>query len=195
MPESRVMEVWFDDVVIATEYIGPISGRPSQGKKKATPSKSALLTQGLLSPEPGEAVYSQKFEKVPDNFEGGNVADGGVDDSQACAFPPQGVSVWETYSTPVRESTTIRFKLKPLCDVRSASILIWSKKHKDNCRYYVTGLQEGRWRDVEFRAIEARSGWDRKGPSLEGDMLDNIKIIFEGDESDRILLDDFEILE
>jgi hypothetical protein len=149
----------------------------------------------LLTPEPGEAVYSQKFEKGPDNFEGGQRAGGGVDDSQAYAFPSQGASVWETYSTPVRESTTIRFKLKPLCDARSATILIWSKKHKDNCRYYVTGLQKDRWRDVEFRAIEARVGWGRKGPSLEGDVLDNIKIMFEGNESDRILLDDFEILE
>ena len=26
-PDSRVMEVWFDDIVVATEYIGPIHGR------------------------------------------------------------------------------------------------------------------------------------------------------------------------
>jgi len=42
-PESRVMEVWFDDIVIATEYIGPIHGRPKSGKKKAAPSRSALF--------------------------------------------------------------------------------------------------------------------------------------------------------
>jgi len=194
-PESRVMEVWFDDVVVATEYIGPVSGRPGRGKKKAIPSKSALLTPGLLTPEPGRAVYVQKFEDGPDNFEGGSIADDGVDGSKAYSFPPNGVSIWDTYSTPVRESTTIRFKLKPLCDARTVNILIWSKKHKDNCRYNVTGLQKGRWRDVKFRAIEARVGWGRKGPSLEGDVLDNIKLLYEGGESDRILLDDFEVRE
>ncbi len=57
-PESRVMEVWFDDIVIATEYIGPVSGKPQGGKKKATPSRSALLTSGLLIPEPGKVVFS-----------------------------------------------------------------------------------------------------------------------------------------
>ncbi|MGB2822001.1 MAG: hypothetical protein WBF17_13540, partial [Phycisphaerae bacterium] len=43
-PDSRVMEVWFDDIVIATEYVGPVHGKPKAGKKKARPSKSALLT-------------------------------------------------------------------------------------------------------------------------------------------------------
>jgi hypothetical protein len=32
-----------------------------------------------------------------------------------------------------------------------------------------------------------------KGPSLQGDVLDNVKIVFEGGADDRILLDDFEI--
>jgi len=45
-PDDRVMEVWFDDIVIATQYIGPIHGRPKGGTKKAVPSKSALLTPG-----------------------------------------------------------------------------------------------------------------------------------------------------
>jgi len=34
-PEDRVMEVWFDDVVIATEHIGPIHGKPKPGGDKA----------------------------------------------------------------------------------------------------------------------------------------------------------------
>ena len=40
---SRVMEVWFDDIVVATEYVGPVRGRPAGGKKKARPSRSYLL--------------------------------------------------------------------------------------------------------------------------------------------------------
>jgi len=37
-------------------------------------------------------------------------------------------------------------------------------------------------------------GWARTGPSLEGDVLDNFKLVFEGAEPDRILLDDVEVL-
>lgn len=192
-PESRVMEVWFDDIVIATEYIGPVSGKPKTGKKKAVPSRSALLTPGALLPEPGAPVFSQRFKDGGGNFEGGSITDGGADGSKAYAFGPKGVSVWNAYSVPVKESTTVRFKLKPLCDADEVTVLIWSKKHKDNCRYRIAGLKKGRWRDVQFRAMEARVGWGMKGPSLEGGVLDNIKLIFEGSENDRVLLDDFEI--
>lgn len=194
-PESRVMEVWFDDVVIATEYIGPVKGRPKGGKKKAVPSKSALLTAGLLIDEPGEVVFSEKFEQGAGNFKGGSVTDGGVEDSKAYSFGPKGASLWDTFATAVKDSTTIRFKLKPLCEPGEIQVMIWSKKQKDNCRYKIGGLRKGQWRTVEFRAIEARVGWGMKGPSLEGDVLDNFKIFFDGGENDRILLDDFEILE
>ncbi|NQU24656.1 MAG: hypothetical protein HQ567_25520 [Candidatus Nealsonbacteria bacterium] len=193
-PDSRVMEVWFDDVVVATEYIGPVHGRPKAGKKKATPSKSALLTPGLLIAEPGKTGFSHNFERGPGNFKGGKVVDGGVDGSKAYAFPPGGVSVWEAYSVPVKDSTTVRLKLKPLGNPRDVQVMIWSKRHKDNCRYRIGGLEKGKWREVEFRAIEARAGWGMNGPSLEGDVLDNLKIFYEGDPGDRILLDDFEIL-
>ncbi len=194
-PLSRVMEVWFDDVVIATEYIGPVHGTPRSGTKKATPSKSALLTPGLLIAEPGAKVFSIDFEKGASTFAGGAVTGGGANDSQAYAVPPAGVSCWRAFATPVKESTTVRFKLKPLGDVRQVTILIWSKKHTDNCRYSIGGLEKGRWRTVSFRAMEARVGWDRKGPSLEGDVLDNIKLLYEGGTDERVLLDDFEIFQ
>jgi hypothetical protein len=32
-PQDRVMEVWFDDIVIATEYIGPIHSKPGAGRR------------------------------------------------------------------------------------------------------------------------------------------------------------------
>jgi len=87
----------------------------------------------------------------------------------------------------------VRFKLKALGDAKQVTVLVWSKKHKDNCRYPIGDLTKGEWRDVEFRAQECRVGWDRTGPSLEGDVLENIKILFEGQAEDRVLLDDFEI--
>ncbi len=194
-PESRVMEVWFDDIVIATEYIGPVHGKPKAGKKKAVPSKSALLTPGLLIAEPGKVAFSQKFENGPGGFKGGTITDGGTDGSKAYSFGPKGCSIWDTYSVGVKDSTTVRFKLKALNDIGDAQVLIWSKKLKDNCRYKIGSLKKGQIRHVEFRAIEARLGWGMKGPSLEADVLDNFKLIFEGAEDDRLLLDDFQILQ
>jgi len=192
-PASRVMEVWFDDIVLATEYVGPVRGRPRKGQRAARPSRSALLTPGMLSPRPGKAVFSETFEKGPGKFGGGEVVAGGAGGSKALAFGPKGCWIWGAYSTPVAESTAVRLRLKPLCDAGQVTVLIWSKKHKDNCRYYIGGLRRGEWKDVEFRAIECRVGWARRGASLEGDVLDNLKLLFEGSADDRILLDDFEI--
>ena len=194
-PDSRVQEVWFDDVVVATEYIGPVHGKPKAGKKKAVPSKSALLTPGLLIAQPGKKVFSEKFDRGGGNFKGGEVTGGGTDGSKAYAFGPKGASLWDTYSIPVKDSTTVRFNLKPRQDVGEVTTMIWSKKHNDTCRYRITGLKKGQWHEVEFRAIEARVGWAMNGPSLEGDVLDNIKLFYEGSPDDRILLDDFEILQ
>lgn len=194
-PDSRVMEVWFDDVVIATEYIGPVRGKPRAGKKKAVPSRSALLTPGLLISEPGEVVFSQGFEKDAGNFQGGNVVKSGDKGSGALAFPPSGTAIWRSFATPVRDSTTISFSLEALADADDLTVLIWSKANEDNCRYRVGSLRKGQKRNVEFRALEARVGWGMKGPSLEGDVLDNFKIMFTGDDDARVLLDDFKVRE
>lgn len=194
-PQSRVMEVWFDDIVVATEYVGPVFGKPASGKKKAVPSRSALLTKELSVARPGKVVFSQRFENGAGNFKGGEVVDGGVDGSKALAFPPDGTSIWNAFSVPVEESTTIRFQLKALEDVDDVQVLIWSKNHKDNCRYHLGSLKKNQWREVTFRAIEARVGWDRTGPSLEADVLDNFKLTYRGGTSARVLIDDFEILQ
>jgi len=191
-PGSRVMEVWFDDIVIATTYVGPVRGRPKAGRKKARPSVSALLA-GKLLPKPGEAVFTERFEKGAGKFGGSAPAGGEAGASKALPFASKGCWIWEAFSTPVADSTTIRFRLKPVGKVRNVTVLIWSKKHKDNCRYNVGSLKAGRWTDVEFRAIECRTGWGRDGPSLDGDVLDNFKIIFESDDDARCLIDDFEI--
>ncbi|HUV67012.1 MAG TPA: hypothetical protein VMW24_24205 [Sedimentisphaerales bacterium] len=189
-PDNRVMEVWFDDIVIATESIGPIQGRPKNGVKKAVPSRSALLTPGLLIAEPGERVFSQDFDEGPGAFKGGSIDDG----SKGYVFGPKGCWISDSYSVPVKDSTTVRFKLKALSDVGDVQVLIWSKKHTDNCRYKIGSLKQGQTRSVEFRAIELRVGWGMDGPSLEGDILDNFKLVFAGDEEARLVLDDFEIL-
>ncbi len=188
-PESRVMQVWFDDIICATKYIGPVTGKPRKGKKKARPSKSALLTKNLLIAEPTGTAFSCDFDSSSSNFKGGELTDG------AYRFGPEGVSIWDTFSIGVTEATTIRFRLKALQDTPDAQVLIWSDELKDNCRYKLGSLTKDVWRTVEFRAIEARIGWDMKGKSLEGRTLDNFKISIEGPDPASILIDDFQILE
>jgi hypothetical protein len=72
---------------------------------------------------------------------------------------------------------------------RSSDIL------KDNTRYAIEGLKKDEWITVESRAIEARTDWAMDGPTPDGDVLGNIKILFEGPLEARLLLDDLEIRE
>jgi hypothetical protein len=175
--------------VVATDYIGPVQGRPKGGKKVAVPGKSALLTPGLLLPPPGKVVFVENFDKGAGAFRGGEGRDG------ALAFPSKGVDCWRTFSVPVKDSTTVRFRLKPFADVGQVTVMIWSDQLKDNARYHIGGLKQGEWRPVEFRAIEARAGWAADGASLDGAVLNNVKILFEGPPDARLLLDDFELTE
>ena len=59
-------------------------------------------------------MYQQKFEAGAEKFAGGEVVDGRVDGSKAYSFGMNGCTISGAFSTPVKESTTIRFKVKPL---------------------------------------------------------------------------------
>jgi hypothetical protein len=186
---DRVYEVWFDDIVLATEYVGPIQGTPKSGKRIATPGRSALHSGPAVAVKPGRTLFSENFDGGASKFQGGEAADGGL------SVPPKGVGAWGAWSTTVGESTSIRFRLKPLADLDQVSIMIWSDKLKDNARYYVTGLRKGEWKTVEFRGADARAGWAMDGPSLSGCTMNNIRIQFEGPAEARVLIDDFEVRE
>ncbi len=192
-PESRVMEVWFDDIVLATEYIGPVQGAPKAGKKKAAPSRSALLTAGLLIAEPTKTAFKADFASGPSGFKEGRVAT--HDGAAVYEFGSKGASNWNTFSVDVTDATTVRFRIKPTADVSDLQVLIWSDKANDNCRIRLGAVRKDQWRTVEFRAIEARVGWDMKGKSLEGDVLSNVKIAPDGPADARYLLSDFEVRE
>jgi hypothetical protein len=186
---NRTYELWFDDLVVATEYVGPVQGTPKNGKKAALPSRSALLTGEIAPVPPGKVVFSESFDAGAGMFKGGEARDG------ALAVAPKGTSVWGAYATPVRESTAVRFKLKPSGDVQQVTVLIWSDKFKDNGRFYLTGLKKDEWTAVEVRGVQVRRGWAMDGPSLEGSTLNNFTVLFEGGEGAALLLDDFEVRE
>jgi len=186
---GRVYDVWFDDVVIATEYIGPVAGKPRSGKKVGQAGRNAHASGPASLGAPGKVVFSEKFENGAGGFAGGQPVDG------ALSLTAKGAEVWKSWSVTVQESTVLRMRLKPVGDVRSATILIWSDKLKDNCRYLVPTLKKGEWNDIEFRGIEARVGWDASGAGLEGSVFDNFKLFFEGGDGAALLLDDVEIRE
>ncbi|HET6574971.1 MAG TPA: hypothetical protein VFG68_15300 [Fimbriiglobus sp.] len=192
---KRQYDVWFDDLVIATEYIGPVQGRPKAGKKIGVPSRSALGTPGLVLAKPGKIVFKEDFDGESPRFKGGRLTAGGVNGSKAFEFPRAGADTFHLFSATVQDSTTIRFQLKPLTDVTQAQVLVWSVELKDNVRIPLTGLKKGQWSDVEIRALDLRVGWDGEGEGLDGKLLDNLKIVFDGSPDARMLLDDVEVRE
>jgi hypothetical protein len=186
-PNEREYEVWFDDVVLATDYIGPVRGQPRNGKKAAMPGRSALLSGDLGAAPPGKRVFTETFEKGPGAFKGGEAAEGGL------SFPARGAEVWNAFSSRVTESTQLRFKVRALADVSNVTVLVWSDKLKDNARRLVGSLRKGEIQEVIVRGTQLRAGWAADAPGLEGAELNNFKIVFDGAADSRLVLSDFEV--
>jgi hypothetical protein len=182
-PETRVYEAWFDDLVVATDYIGPVTGKPKSGTKAARFERSAPVEK-----LPEKVLFSETFESGAGKFKA-EVQEG------ALVLPPKAVSAWNAWTTTVGETTAVRFRVKPLADIDQLTVMVWSEKLKDNARFYVTNLKKGEWKDVRFRALEARQGWAMDGPSLEGSVFNNVTFVFEGAPEARLLIDDLEIRE
>jgi hypothetical protein len=188
-PGARVYEVWFDDVVLATEYIGPVRGRPRNGRKTAVPSRSALHTGAIVPPSPGRVVFAERFDDGPGRFRGGRVSEGGLE------FPPGGIEAWGAYSVRVGETTSLRFRLRPTAPVGQATALLWSERLKNNARFFITGLRKDEWRTVEIRVGDLRAGAPGNDATLEGEVLNNFRLVFDGPPEARLVLDDFEVRE
>jgi hypothetical protein len=188
-PKDREYEVWFDDIVLATDYIGPVQGKPKSGKKIATPSRSALLSRDLPTTPPGRILFTEPLDKGAGAFKGGDVAQGGL------SIPAKGTEVWNAFSARVTASTQLRFKVRALADVKDVTVLIWSDKLKDNTRHLVGSFKKDEAREISLRGTQLRAGWSASGPSLEGSELNNFKIVFEGATDARLVLSDFEVRE
>ena len=63
-------KIWFDDVVVATEYIGPVTGKPKAGKKVGVPSRSALQTPGLVISTLGRWCISRSSRRGRRSLQG-----------------------------------------------------------------------------------------------------------------------------
>ncbi len=188
-PKDREYEIWFDDVVLATEYIGPVQGKPKNGVKAATPCRSTLLSGDPASAPPGKVIFAESFDKGIGAFKGGEAAEGGL------SFPAKGAEIWNAFSTKVTESTQLRFKVRALAEVKDVTVLVWSDKLKDNARRLLGSFGKGETREVSIRGTQLRSGGSADGPTLEGSELNNLKIVFDGAPDARIILSDLEVRE
>ena len=141
-----------------------------------------------------KALFSENFDSGPGRFVEGESSDGGVNGTKAYAMTGKGASCWGPWSIPVKESTVVSFKLKPLGQMTQMMVLAWSDEQKDNGRIAIDGLKAGEWKEVRFKASQLRIGASGDGASIP--VLNNIKIFPLGSAPEmKILLDDFEIRE
>ena len=173
---QRSYDLWFDDLVIATEYIGPIQGLPKSGKKVANPSQSALLT-GELTAMSSHRVYQENYAAGVGKFDQGEPVDAGL------SFGPDGTGIFHVYQQLISESAFIRFRIKPLTDIQNVEVLIWSPELNDNLRYPIHDLITGKWTTIEMCPIDMRSGHSNR--EANGLTVDNFKIVFKGSEKNR----------
>ncbi len=144
----------------------------------------------------GRVVFSENFDSGTGRFNGGTSAEGGVRGTKALAVPPKGADLWGVFQVTVKETTAIRFKIKPPAGITSVSVNIWSDRLNENLRYHVRGLKPDEWKQVEFRLLDMRARWDMSGPPPEaGDIVKSFKLYYTGPEEARILMDDFEVRE
>jgi hypothetical protein len=95
----------------------------------------------------------------------------------------------------VGETTSLRFRLRPTAPVGQATALLWSERLKNNARFFITGLRKDEWRTVEIRVGDLRAGAPGNDATLEGEVLNNFRLVFDGPPEARLVLDDFEVRE
>jgi hypothetical protein len=156
---------------------------------RAIPELEAALA---LVPDPvtAKVLYIEDFKAGRGRFETGEVKDG------ALAFPASGVDLSVPFPSPIRDSSVLRFKIKPPVGLKDLQVVLWSNTLKANGWYHVGPFKAGEWQQVEVKASEIRVGYNRDGASLAGHTGNSLKLQFHGIPADaRVLIDDFEIRE
>lgn len=138
-------------------------------------------------------IYAQSFADGIDGFSGTLEDDGG------CKALLVGLSAARdrVFKAPITPQTTLRFKVKPLNDLQSFQVVMWSNKVKQNYWYHVRNARKGEWTTVEFKLSDARGGYGMNGPSPLDDLPTNLGFHAEGAAGiqGRALLKDLEVSE
>lgn len=181
--------VWYDDVVVATSYIGPKRSLRAQARQGGSIFPSLARSEARV-------LFSESFDKGPGRFSGGEwVVDGSGGPGALGISPPFGVELDKPFRAKLRESSVLRFQLKPLQDVEWVSVIAWVTDLGESVSYRIQGLKTGTWNRIEIKASDLRVGRRSDTPSAVGHHLDHVRIAFEGEEGVKVLLDDFEVRE
>jgi len=139
---------------------------------------------------PGNVLYSENFSQGIGKIKKGEVVDG------ALALPKTGAWIEGLLPQPVGPTWTLRFKAKPVRDIASMEVVIYSSKSRANHWYLVRGLKKDQWNLVEATAGQIHRGRLPGGPTFQGETAQIIKFYFEAQAPDgSILLDDIEVSE
>jgi len=144
------------------------------------------------APATRSVVLAQAFNEGLDGFTGSLADDGGT----KALLVAHSAGRDRIFKGPITAETTIRFKVKPLNDLRSLQVLMWSNKVKQNYWYHVRNLPKGEWTTVEFKLADARGGYGMNGPGALDDLPVSLGFHAEGSgPPGRALLKDLEISE
>ena len=169
------------------------------GPRRAEVERMRAQWEETTKPPPPSAksVFRTDFADGSGKFQQGEAVPGaGVGGSPALSMGPAGVIAWKAFDATVRETTTVRLKLKASAPITRVQIMAWSDKRQENGRYYVDRLEPGDWKAVEFKALQFRMGAANAAPPMAlGDDFRSLKIHFEGPADARLLIDDVEVVE
>jgi hypothetical protein len=134
-----------------------------------------------------KVLLAESFDAGPGKFEGGEVADG------AYAFTK---AAWVNRRFEVTPALTVRFRVKPLADVKGLAVISYIPKLANNCWYHIRGAKKNEWTAVEYKVADTRAGWNQDGPGPAGETAENVKIYFDYEGSPgKVLIDDFELVD
>ncbi|MBI3855518.1 MAG: hypothetical protein HY293_07480 [Planctomycetes bacterium] len=143
-----------------------------------------------------KTLFAASFNAGLDGFQNGELVEGGVDGTKALSVSKDAAWVENFLNQPITSETTIRFKVKPLIDLPSFQVMMWSAKTRLNYWYHLKNLKKGEWTPVELRLSALRGGYKMDGPSVEGEQPVSLRFYFEETvPGSRALVDDLEILE
>jgi hypothetical protein len=114
----------------------------------------------------------------------------------ALSLPKSGAWITGGFPDPIGPTWTLRFKAKPIRDITTMQVVIYSSKSKANHWYLVRGLKKDEWNLVEATAAQIHRGRFPGGQSILGENAQILKFYFESLAPDgSILLDDIEVTE
>jgi len=140
-------------------------------------------------------LFSENFNQGRGAFVDGTPVPGGVDGTQALAIPKKGAYVETKLPEAIGPTWTIRFKAKALHDMNAMQLLVWSNRSGKNYWYHIR-LKKDQWTPFEVKASQLNNNWEGRGPTLEGELANNVRFYFDDAVPDgSVLIDDIEITE